>query len=127
LPVSIGAVCKRTGATGPQVAPPLCPTAPRWSSAAFNSHVDPVKTGSLWRVVKLYETPVQGNAWSTVRILVKGQNIVVRVNGKIVADYTEPQGATGPRRLGKGYFALQQHDPGSSVRYRNIKIRRLPD
>ena len=41
-------------------------------------------------------------------------------------DYTEPTGADGPRKLGKGYFALQQHDPGSSVRFRNIKVKALP-
>ncbi len=91
-----------------------------------NSHVDPVRTGSLWGVVKLYDTPVKDNEWFTVLITVKGQNIVVKVNGKIVVDYTEPEGASSPRRLKKGYFALQQHDPGSSVRFRNIKVRRLP-
>ena len=57
---------------------------------------------------------------------VKDQNIVVKVNGKIVVDYTEPEGIKGPRRLSKGYFALQQHDPGSSARFRNIKVKRLP-
>ena len=78
-----------------------------------NSHADPVRTGSLWGVVKLYDTPVKDNEWFTVHVMVKDQNIVVKVNGKIVVDYTEPEGAKGPRRLGKGYFALQQHDPGS--------------
>ncbi|MHB8953420.1 MAG: 3-keto-disaccharide hydrolase [Pirellulaceae bacterium] len=91
-----------------------------------NSHADPVRTGSLWGVVKLYDTPVKDNEWFTVDILVKEQNIVVKVNGKIVVDYTEPEGAKGPRRLSKGYLALQQHDPGSSVRFRNIKVKRLP-
>ena len=42
-----------------------------------NSHVDPVKTGSLWGVVKLYETPVKDNEWFTVHVLVKDQNITV--------------------------------------------------
>ncbi len=91
-----------------------------------NSHADPVKTGSLWGVVKLYETSVKDDEWFTVHMLVKDQNIVVTVNGKIVVDYTEPTGADGPRKLGKGYFALQQHDPGSCVRFRNIKVKTLP-
>ena len=90
-----------------------------------SSHADPVRTGSLWGVVKLYDTPVKDNQWFTVNVTVKGRNIVVKVNGKIVIDYTEPEGAKGPRRLGKGYFALQQHDPGSVVRFRNIKVKRL--
>ena len=91
-----------------------------------NSHADPVRTGSLWGVIKLYDTPVKDNEWFKVHILVKDQNIVVKVNGKIVIDYTEPEGIKGPRRLSQGYFALQQHDPGSSARFRNIQIKRLP-
>ena len=61
-----------------------------------------------------------------MNIIVKDQNIVVKVDGKIIVDYTEPEGAKGPSRLGKGYFALQQHDPGSVVRFRNIMVKRLP-
>ncbi len=91
-----------------------------------NSHVDPVKTGSLWGVVKLYDSPVDDGEWFTMHITVKGQNIVVKVDGKTVVDYTEPEGATGPRRVARGYFALQQHDPGSVVRFRNIRVKRLP-
>jgi len=30
------------------------------------------------------------------------------------------------RRVGEGTFALQAHDPGSTVMYRNIKVKRLP-
>jgi hypothetical protein len=91
-----------------------------------NSHADPVRTGSLWGVVKLYDSPVKDDQWFTVNITVKDQNVVVKVNGKIVIDYTEPEGATSERRIGKGYFALQQHDPGSSVRFRNLKVKALP-
>jgi hypothetical protein len=60
--------------------------------------------GSLWGVIKLYDSPVKDNQWFTVHIIVK-------VNGKIVIDYTEPEGTTAARRIGKGYFALQQHAP----------------
>jgi hypothetical protein len=31
------------------------------------------------------------------------------------------------RVLGSGTFALQAHDPGSVVRYRNMKVKMLPD
>lgn len=90
-----------------------------------NTHGDPVKTGSLWGVVKLYESPVKDDEWFKVHIAVKGQNIVVRINGKIVMDYTEPKcvGHQGVRHIGKGYIAFQQHDPGSSVKYRNIMLK----
>ena len=30
------------------------------------------------------------------------------------------------RRIGEGTFALQAHDPGSTVMYRNIRVKRLP-
>jgi len=91
-----------------------------------NTHVDPVKTGSLWAVVKLYESNAKDDEWFPMHVTVKGQNIVVQVNGKVVVDYTEPKGAEGPRRLGKGYIALQAHDPGSEVHFRNIMIKTLP-
>ncbi len=91
-----------------------------------NTHVDPVKTGSLWAVVKLYESNAKDDQWFPMHITVKGQNIVVKVNGKIVVDYTEPKGAEGPRRVGKGYIALQAHDPGSKVCFREIMLKTLP-
>lgn len=87
------------------------------------THRDPVKTGSIYGVVKLYETPAQDKKWWTQHISVKGQNIVVRINGKIVVDYTEPRGAAGMRKLSQGLIAFQQHDPGSVVRYRNVMVR----
>ncbi|MDP6719597.1 MAG: DUF1080 domain-containing protein [Pirellulaceae bacterium] len=90
-----------------------------------NTHGDPVKTGSLWAVVKLYESNAKDDTWFPMHITVKGQNIVVRVDGKVVVDYTEPEGAKGPRRLSQGYIALQAHDPGSTVKFRNIKLKKL--
>ena len=91
-----------------------------------NTHGDPVRTGSLWAVVKLYESNAKDDQWFPMHVTVKGQNIVVKVNGKVVVDYTEPKGAEGPRRLGKGYIALQAHDPGSQVKFRNIRLKKLP-
>ena len=91
-----------------------------------SSHRDPVRTGSLWNVVKVYESASKDDTWFNLHILVKGQNIVTKVNGKIIVDYTEPEGAGGIRRIGKGYIALQQHDPRSNVHFRNLFIRHLP-
>lgn len=91
------------------------------------THGDPVKTGSLYNVVKLYETPAKDNQWWTQHIKVKGKNIVVKINGKIVLDYTEPEGVTAERRLSEGAFALQAHDPKSRVYYRNVRVKPLPD
>ncbi len=90
------------------------------------THTDRVKTGSLYNVVKLYETPAKDNEWWTQHITVKDKNVVVRINGKIVMDFTEPEGVTGPRRLSHGTFALQAHDPKSVVYYKNIYVKPLP-
>ncbi len=102
-----------------------------WPKAGYevqlnNTHGDPVKTGSLYGVVKLYETPAKDNEWFNMHITVRGQNVVVRVNGKIVLDYTEPRGIQGDRKIGKGLIAFQQHDPKSLVRFRNVMLKKLP-
>jgi hypothetical protein len=51
------------------------------------------------------------------------------VDGKIVLQYTEPQGAQAnpdfTRKLNEGTFALQGHDPKSVIHYRNIRVKRL--
>lgn len=96
-----------------------------------NTHADPRRSGSLYGVVDVPEAPAKDDEWFTSHITVRGRRIVVRVNGRTVVDYTEPPpaggaGAGGPR-LGRGTFALQAHDPGSTVYYRNIFVRPLPD
>jgi hypothetical protein len=64
--------------------------------------------------------------WFTQYIKVDGKHVVVKIDGETVVDYTEPDDVGGTVRLGEGTFALQAHDPGSTVRYRNLKVRRLP-
>jgi len=91
------------------------------------SHTDPVKTGSLYNVVKVFKTPAQDNKWWTQTIIVKGKHVTTKVNDKVLFEYVEPEGVTGTRRLGKGSFALQGHDPKSVVYFKNIRVRPLAD
>lgn len=97
-----------------------------------NSHSDPVKTGSLWGVdgAKVFEPPAKDDTWFTLNVRVQGKNVRVQVDGKTVVDYTEPPGKQPgedfTRVLDKGTFALQAHDPGSTVMYKSIRVRRLP-
>jgi hypothetical protein len=91
------------------------------------THGDPVKTGSIYNIVKLYKTPAKDKEWWTQSVTVKGRNIVVKINGEVVVDYTEPEGAKGTRKLSSGSMALQAHDPKSVVYYRNLRIRPLAD
>lgn len=92
-----------------------------------NSHVNRVRTGSLFSVVDLDESPVPDNVFFTQHITVRGKHVTVQVNGETVVDYTEPEGYSHPRYTGRnidhGTFALQAHDPESEVFYRNIWVR----
>ena len=97
------------------------------------THGDPVKTGSIYNVVKIFETPAKDGKWWTQHIIVKGKSIttMIEIDGKVLFryEYVEPpsvaQGSE-KRRLSKGLFAFQQHDPGSVVRYRNVMVKPLP-
>jgi hypothetical protein len=90
-----------------------------------NTHADPVRTGSLWNVVLLHDSPVKDDEWFAMHVRVQGKHATVWLNDKMVVDYLEPAGIPGERRISKGYFALQQHDPGTLVHFRNIQVREL--
>lgn len=107
-----------------------------WPHAGFESqvnvtHRDVIKTGSIYGVANVGLVNVADGQWWTQRITVQGNKVSVRINEQMVAEYIEPAGAQpGPvfaRKLGEGTFALQAHDPKSVVRYRNIRVKRLPD
>jgi hypothetical protein len=83
-----------------------------------NSHKDPVRTGSLYNLVKIYDQLVPDDTWWTQHIIVKGNHIIIKVNDKEVVNYTDEK-----KLHTKGYLALQQHDPGSVVQYRNLMMR----
>ena len=89
------------------------------------THRDPVKTGSIYGVVKLYKTPAKDNTWWEQHITVRGKNVVVKINGTTVLDYTEPTGTTGGHKFSSGSFALQAHDPKSVTYYRNLRVKPL--
>ena len=61
-------------------------------------------------------------------IIVRGNNVRVKINDKLVIDYTEPKGVVpGRNKLGCGSFALQAHDPKSVTYYRNLRVKPLSD
>ena len=96
------------------------------------SHKDPKKTGSLYAVENVSNPPAKDNEWYTQHITVRGRRIILKVNDKVVVDYTEPKNKKPfsdgfERRLNHGTIALQAHDPKSRVHFRNLMIRRLPD
>ncbi len=93
------------------------------------SHSDWKKTGSLYDVANLGNTPAKDNEWWTQDIIVQGGKVTVKINDVLVLEYTEPPGALPgkvfTRKLDEGTFALQAHDPKSIVRYKNIRVKRL--
>ena len=99
-----------------------------YESQVNQTHGDPKKSGGLYNVVNVFKTPVKDNEWYTHYIMVKGKHVVVKLNDKVVVDYTEPDDLRrrGPR-LSSGTFALQGHDPGSTVYYKNIMVKPLLD
>ena len=91
-----------------------------------NSQQDPVRTGSLYNVVKNFTPPAKDDTWFTLEVVVKGKAVVAVVDGRVLFEFVEPEGVTGTRKLSQGTFALQAHDPGSEVHYRNLRVKRLP-
>ncbi len=94
-----------------------------------NSHTDWKRTGSLYDVANLGNTPARDNQWWTQDIMVRSNTVTVKINDVIVLQYLEPPGAQPgkifERKLGEGTFALQAHDPTSVVYYKNIRVKRL--
>jgi hypothetical protein len=90
------------------------------------------KTGSLYGMRNQYKSLVKDDEWFTMNIRVEDKRVQVRVNGILTVDYVEPQppvpqqGDAAGRILSEGAFALQGHDPGSTVLFRKIRVRRLP-
>ncbi|MDI1247764.1 MAG: DUF1080 domain-containing protein [Lacunisphaera sp.] len=107
-----------------------------WPTTGFetqvnNTHSDWKKTGSVYDVASVGFAAAEDRKWWTQHIIVAGNVVTVKVDGKIVVQYKEPPGAQPgaqfTRKLAAGTFALQAHDPKSVVHYRNIRVKRLPD
>ena len=107
-----------------------------WPGKGFEVQVnntypnDPRLTGSLYEVADNGAEVAKDNQWFTEDILVRGNHITVKVNDKLVAEWTQPAGWNGTkdfpaRRIGPGTIALQAHDPGSTIYYKNIRIKPL--
>lgn len=97
-----------------------------------NSHTDWRRTGGLYAIQDVKEAPAKDNEWFTQLIIVQGKHVIVKVNGKTLVDYTEPDNPERPkemagRLISSGTFALQGHDPKSKVFFKNILVKPLPD
>lgn len=107
-----------------------------WPSKGYevqvnNSHTDWRRTGGLYAIDDVREPPANDNEWFEQHIMVNGKHVQVWINGKKVVDYTEPEDPERPesmkdRLISSGTFALQGHDPGSTVLFKDIMVKVLP-
>jgi hypothetical protein len=94
------------------------------------THGDWRKTGSLYSFNDVKEVSVKDDEWYNQHIIVKGDKVTVKINGKTVMEYEESKDQNRPanagnKKLDSGTFALQAHDPESIVYFKNIMVKPL--
>lgn len=90
-----------------------------------SSHTDPIRTGSLYGMCHVYHELVKPDTWFTYEIDVKADNwrgrdmqrIKFIVDGKELYEFLDFE-----QQFKEGYFAFQQHDPGSKVSIRKVEV-----
>jgi len=95
-----------------------------------STHSDPIRTGSLYGMCHVYERLVEPDTWFTYELEVRddvwrGKEMVrikITINGKELFEYLD-----FATTFKDGYFAFQQHDPGSKVLIRKVEVMPLPD
>lgn len=96
-----------------------------------NSHKDTKRTAGLYDVKDNFDHVADDDKWFTMDIRVEGKHVVVKVDDKVITDWTQPDDYTSPkghkeRIIDHGTFALQGHDPGSEVHFKDIEVMALP-
>lgn len=103
-----------------------------------NTYNDKRRTGSLYGVEDVFQAPAQDGKWFHQHLIVNGNKVTIQIDGNTLVEWTQPEGFQGlnekkegqpyfPRRkLASGTFALQAHDAGSVVYYKNIRVKLLP-
>jgi hypothetical protein len=94
-----------------------------------STHTDPIRTGSLYGMCHVYKRLVEPDTWFTYDITVRDDvwrgrpmtRIKIAVNGDELYEYLDFE-----KTFGEGYFAFQQHDPGSKVSIRKVEVLELP-
>ncbi|MDZ4852548.1 MAG: DUF1080 domain-containing protein [Pirellulaceae bacterium] len=94
------------------------------------THKDPIRTGSLYGMCHIYDRLVEPNTWFQYDLEVRDEvwrkkpvtKMKISLNGKELYEYQDFDQA-----FKEGYFAFQQHDPGSTVSIRKVEVMELPD
>lgn len=103
-----------------------------WPGHGFEAQIcngfkDPRKTGSIYSFADIMnDSPAKDDVWFHYRLKVEGNNVKIWIDGKLVQDWTQPDDwDQKTKKLGSGTIALQAHDPGSKVLFKNIKLREI--
>jgi hypothetical protein len=94
-----------------------------------STHTDPIRTGSLYGMCHVYKPLVKPDEWFTYEIAVKDDvwrgrpvtRIKVSVNDDELYEFLDFE-----QQFKEGYFAFQQHDPGSKVCIRKVEVMEVP-
>jgi hypothetical protein len=108
-----------------------------WPDQGFEAqvnatHGDWKKTGSLYDIKNIRDPHHEDNKLFLYEIIVKGDHVELKIDGKTVCDWTQPADFKPPeghagRFLQHGTFALQGHDLGSKVYFKEILVKPLDD
>ena len=96
------------------------------------------RTGSIYSLAKAADLPEKkaADAWRTMVITLKGETVLVDVDGKRVTEFNAAAKDLPARKLwhepkreskrpAKGYIGLQNHDPGDVVWFKEVGVRDL--
>ena len=112
----------------------FAPDYPRGYEAQINSTfpTDPVRTGSLYpafdppypqinaRKIIVTDELVKPNEWFTQEVIVRGNHIIIKVNGKTTVDFVDEKNT-----YTKGYLALQQHGVWGDLPDTVLEVRKI--
>lgn len=102
-----------------------------WPRHGFEAQIcngfgDPRKTASIYSFADIKESPAKDDVWIHYHLKVEGKNVKIWIDGELVQDWTQPDDwKPKTKRLGSGTIALQAHDPGSTVLFKNMKLREI--
>ena len=98
---------------------------PKGYEAQINStYADPQKTGSLYGLSPVLAGLVAPDTWFDYEVAcqdtAQGVHVVIKVNGVVFTDFVDTQ-----MRWPPGHIALQQHNEGSVVEVKDLRVRPL--
>ena len=94
-----------------------------------STHTDPIRSGSIYGMCHVYTQLTKPDTWFTYDLEVRDDvwrgremtRIKVTIDGKELYEYLDFD-----KTFAEGYFAFQQHDPGSKVLIRKVEVMPLP-